>query len=112
MMANSSIKTITALQLKELLSHEDASLLVLDVREAKELKICTLPTFLHIPLGDLPREWEQLPQDRIIVTVCHHGYRSLQAAIFLMSHGFEKVLNLEGGIQAWANQVDPLMVQY
>lgn len=86
--------------------------LILDVRETEELKICALPIFLHIPLGDLTREWEQLPRDRAIVTVCHHGRRSLQAAIFLKFHGFEKVLNLKGGMQAWADQVDPLIAQY
>jgi len=111
MTANASIETITALQLKELLS-QGTSLLVLDVRESRELEICALPTFFHIPLGDLPKKWEHLPQDRIIVTVCHHGYRSLQAAIFLKSHGLERVLNLQGGLQAWADQVDPLMAQY
>lgn len=110
-MADSSIETITALQLKELLS-QDASLFVLDVREAKELEICTLPTFFHIPLGNLSKEWKYLPQDRVIITVCHHGYRSLQAAIFLKSHGLGRVLNLQGGLQAWADQVDPLMAQY
>lgn len=106
-----SIKGITALQLKEMLDG-DAPPLVLDVREAEELEVCALPTFLHIPLGSLTREWEQLPQDRVIVTLCHHGRRSLQAAIVLKSHGFERVLNLHGGIQAWADQVDPLMEQY
>lgn len=106
-----SVKNITPLQLKELLS-EDVRLLVLDVRETEELEICALPNFLHIPLGNLTREWEQLPRDHVIVTVCHHGRRSLQAAIFLKSRGFERVLNLYGGMQAWAEQVDPLMAQY
>lgn len=105
------MESITALQLKQLLS-QDVHPLILDVREDEELKICSLPTFFHIPLGNLIREWDQLPRDRIIVIVCHHGRRSLQAAIFLKSHGFKKVLNLQGGIQAWADQVDPLMAQY
>ncbi len=111
MTIDSSFENITALQLKDLLS-KDVPPLVLDVREAEELKICTLPTFLHIPLGNLIKKWEEIPQDRVIVAVCHHGRRSLQAVIFLKSYGFEKVLNLQGGIQAWADQIDPLMVQY
>jgi rhodanese-related sulfurtransferase len=111
MLIDYSIKNITALQLKELLSG-DVAPLVLDVRETEEVEICTLPTFVHIPLGNLTREWEQLSRDHVIVTVCHHGRRSLQAAIFLRSCGFEKVLNLQGGIQSWADQVDPLMAQY
>lgn len=111
MSADSFIENITALQLKELLS-QDVHPLILDVREAEELKICALPTFFHIPLGNLTREWNQLPRGHGVVTVCHHGRRSLQAAIFLKSRGFEKVLNLQGGMQAWADQVDPLMAQY
>lgn len=111
MVPNFTIEAITALQLKELLG-KDAHPLVLDVREAEELKICSLPTYTHIPLGCLQKELDYLPRDRIIVTVCHHGRRSLQAALFLKHHGFGQVLNLEGGIQAWAEQVDPLMKRY
>lgn len=111
MIADSAIENITALQLKELLSR-DTSPLILDVREADELKICALPSFIHIPLGNLLTEWDQLPRERVIVTVCHHGRRSLQACLFLKSQGFEKVLNLVGGIEAWAAQIDPRMVRY
>ena len=106
-----SVKSITALQLQELLGGNYPPL-ILDVREGEELKICALPAFVHIPLGDLQAEWEQLSGNRTIVTVCHHGRRSLQAAIFLKSHGIKEVLNLAGGMQAWAEQVDPLMAQY
>jgi rhodanese-related sulfurtransferase len=107
----STVEVITAPQLKKLLA-TDHPPIVLDVREDDELKICAMPTFIHISLGDLSQKWNQLPKDQLIVTVCHHGYRSLQAALFLKSHGFDQVLNLEGGIQAWADQVDADMVQY
>lgn len=111
MTTDSAIENITALQLKEMLSKDNPPL-ILDVREADELKICALPTFIHISLGNLLKEWDQLPRERVIVTVCHHGRRSLQAYLFLKSQGFEKVLNLVGGIEAWADQIDPLMVRY
>lgn len=111
MTSDFSIETITPLELKNLLM-QDIPPLILDVRETEELKICALPSFMHIPLGSLPSEWDLLPQDRVIVTLCHHGHRSLQAALFLKSHGFSQVLNLNGGIHAWAEQVDPRMERY
>ena len=107
----STVGVITPLQLKELLT-TDHPPIVLDVREDDELKICVMPTFVHIPLGDLSQQLSQLPKDQLIVTVCHHGYRSLQAGLFLKSHGFDQVSNLEGGIHAWADQVDAGMGQY
>jgi len=109
--ADFSVKSITALQLHELLGGVSPPL-ILDVREKDELEICALPAFAHIPLGDLPAKWEQLPHNQIIVTVCHHGVRSLRAAAFLKSCGIGEVLNLAGGIQAWAEQVDPFMARY
>jgi len=108
---DSTVGVITALQLKELLA-TDHPPIVLDVREDEELKICSLPTYVHIPLRDLSQEWDQLPKDQLIVTLCHHGYRSLQAGLFLINHGYDQVLNLEGGIHAWADQVDPSMTRY
>lgn len=108
---DSSSETISVVQLNELLASDNPPL-VLDVRESEELKTCTLPAFVHIPLGNLSSEWKHLPQNQLIVTLCHHGYRSLQAALFLKSHGFDQVANLTGGIQAWADQVDPSMKVY
>lgn len=109
------IQSITVLQLKELLIQGPPPL-VLDVREEEELKICALPTFVHIPLsdllGNLSHEWEKLPIDRVIVMLCHHGRRSLQAALFLKSKGYDQVLNLAGGIHAWATQIDGTMARY
>lgn len=106
-----SIETITPLQLKELLAQNNPPL-VLDVREAEELTVCVLPNVTHIPLGNLPGEANKLPEGRVIVTLCHHGYRSFQAALWLKSRGFSQVLNLTGGIHAWAEQIDPSMRRY
>jgi len=112
MMTNDfSVETVTVLQLRDLLLSVNPPI-VLDVREKHEVAVCALPTFVHIPLGDLVREWHQLPKGATIVTLCHHGYRSLKAALFLKSLGFECVANIQGGIQAWAEQIDLDMPQY
>lgn len=111
MLADDSMETITPVQLKEHLVSDNPPI-ILDVREAAELNICVLPKVVHIPLGSLASEWDQLRKDRLIVTLCHHGYRSMQAALFLKSHGFLHVMNLTGGIHAWAEQVDQGMKRY
>jgi rhodanese-related sulfurtransferase len=105
MFSASSVDVITPQQLQELILSGNSPI-ILDVRETVELQICALPNSLHIPLGNLTNEWENLPKDQPIVVLCHHGYRSMQAASFLKSLGFNQVMNLHGGIHAWAKQID------
>jgi|GEM_PF-496314 len=85
---------------------------ILDVRDTAELSICAFSRFIHIPLSNLPQELDRLAEDQPMVIVCHHGLRSLHAAIFLKSRGFSQVCNLKGGIHAWAIQVDTTMKTY
>jgi rhodanese-related sulfurtransferase len=107
----SLVKSITPVDLKQLLAQGNPPL-ILDVREAEELKICSLPNAIHIPLRNLPVALDRLPEGRSVVTVCHYGRRSLQGALFLKNQGIEQVLNLAGGIDAWAEQVDASMKRY
>jgi rhodanese-related sulfurtransferase len=111
MIEDITVKTITVQELQEALK-QDLPPIVLDVREEAEVKLCALPTFLHIPLRELTHTLDRIPQDQVIVTVCHHGFRSYRAAAFLKQNGFEEVLNLTGGIDAWANKVDQKMARY
>lgn len=87
-------------------------LAVLDVREPWETDICAIEGSLKIPLGTLPQSVGQLPQEDPLVVVCHHGARSLQAVMWLRSHGFDNAVNLRGGIDAWARAIDPAMATY
>ena len=82
---------------------------LLDVRQPWEFKICQLPNSINICLNDLYNSVPQLPDEKEIVTICHHGIRSQQAAIFLEQRGYEKVMNLQGGINAWARDINPTM---
>lgn len=86
--------------------------LVLDVRECWELDICALDGAVHIPLGELAERRGELERQSPIVVLCHHGVRSLHAAEFLHGCGFADVADLLGGIEAWAEQVDPGMARY
>lgn len=86
--------------------------LLLDVREAWELKIASLPGALHIPMQDVPDRLSELSRDADLVVVCHHGNRSRVVARYLEQNGFDRVFNLAGGIDAWAQQVAPGMAEY
>jgi len=94
--------------------------LVLDVREPWELQTASVKadgfTLLHIPMRDLPARLAELQQahgtDQPIACLCHHGMRSLQVANFLAQAGFTEVVNLQGGIDAWSQHIDPGVAQY
>lgn len=85
---------------------------LLDVREAWELDICGFDDALHVPLADLPARLGDLPDDRPLVVVCHHGVRSARATAALRRLGIDRAVNLDGGIDAWARAVDPAMAVY
>lgn len=85
---------------------------VVDVREPWEVERCRIEGSRSIPLRDLPAKAADLPQDRDLVLVCHHGGRSAQAAMWLTRNGYTRVHNLEGGVEAWAVTVDPRMPRY
>lgn len=102
---------ITAQELKERLAH-GSELQLVDVREPSEFDICNLGGEL-IPLGELPRQAGRVRHDIPVVMICHHGFRSAQAIRYLSQRlGYENLLNLKGGIHAWATQVDPTMATY
>lgn len=86
---------------------------LLDVRTDEERAICTLPAAIHIPMNLIPLRQNELPDDDLpIVVYCHHGIRSLNVARYLAHVGFENVANLQGGIDAWARQIDPSLARY
>jgi len=85
---------------------------VLDVREPYEIFLASFPGATHIPMGDIPSRLSELDPDRETVVVCHHGIRSAQVAIYLARMGFEHVLNLSGGIDAWSETADPATPRY
>jgi rhodanese-related sulfurtransferase len=100
---------INAEELKGLLS--DVTLL--DVREPWEFQIARIEGSKHIPMGDVPsRAHKELDPDAHIVVVCHHGVRSLKVTHWLRQQGFEQVLSLRGGIDAWSRTVDATVPVY
>lgn len=85
---------------------------VLDVREDWERQICRVDPSIDVPMAAVPQAVDDLPRDRPLVVMCHHGVRSLQAAMWLRTRGFDNVVNLAGGIDAWRREIDPTMEGY
>jgi sulfur-carrier protein adenylyltransferase/sulfurtransferase len=102
---------ITALELKKRLDAGD-DLVIVDVREPNEYQINRIPGSTLIPLGELPRRYQELDPDREIVLQCKMGGRSAKAQDFLRTVGFTKTKNLRGGVLAWIDQVDPTQPKY
>jgi adenylyltransferase/sulfurtransferase len=102
---------IAPAQLRARLDHGD-DIAVVDVREPHEWRICHIEGARLVPLATLPQHLDELPRDRDIVVHCKSGGRSARAAAFLRAQGFERVLDLSGGILAWIDRVDPSQSKY
>ncbi|MBM3384731.1 MAG: sulfurtransferase [Betaproteobacteria bacterium] len=85
---------------------------LLDVREPWEYDTCRIEGSRLVPLRELPARAAEYDPQAQTVMICHHGGRSLQAAMFLERQGFACVFNLTGGIAAWSRSVDLSMPQY
>ena len=85
---------------------------VLDVREAWELGICSLPGTLHMPMNEVPDRLAELDASQPLVVMCRSGGRSLRVAQYLEQQGFARVSNLTGGILAWGERIDPSLRPY
>jgi len=104
------IKEISVGLLSEKLQSTD--LKIIDVREAFELEICSIPNSIHIPLGKIESAYSQLDKNATYYMLCHHGSRSMAACELLHRNGITRVVNIAGGIHAWAKEVDTEMSTY
>jgi rhodanese-related sulfurtransferase len=88
---------------------------LLDVRETWEFERAKIADSICVPMSTLASrvdEIRDLQSDKPLVVICHHGIRSMHVAQFLASQGFEALINLRGGIDAWSIQVDPSIPVY
>jgi len=85
---------------------------LLDVREPHEYAFSDLPESVKIPLGSLPQNYEKLSPADDIVVYCRVGGRSANAVQFLQQKGYGKAVNLAGGINSWAERIDPSLSRY
>ena len=94
------------------LLQQSEHLTLIDVREPSEFNLCQIHGSINIPVGQIASRLMDFELDQELVTICHHGMRSHAVGEFLEAKGFTKVINLLGGIDAWAREVDPTMPRY
>jgi len=85
---------------------------VLDIRDRDEIEICSIQPSTWIPMQEVAGRMQELPREHPLVVLCHHGVRSAGVARVLRDNGFDNVCNLAGGIDAWAQRIDPQMRRY
>ena len=119
------VEQLTPRELAALLQDRETAPLLLDVREPWEFSLCRIPGARLLPMRQIPAAlippdpaWPEgeasdaLDPARPLVVICHHGIRSQQVALYLTHNGFQRVMNLQGGVAAWAAEVDPAMPTY
>ncbi|MBD2751319.1 molybdopterin-synthase adenylyltransferase MoeB [Spirosoma validum] len=103
---------MSATELADRLAKGD-NIFLLDVRERPEYDVCHLDGAVLIPIDMIPNNRKRIPTDRPVVVYCHHGIRSANVAQYLYAQdGLANLYNLEGGINAWARDVEPEMAVY
>ncbi|MBF0239786.1 MAG: molybdopterin-synthase adenylyltransferase MoeB [SAR324 cluster bacterium] len=103
--------TITAPELEEMIN-DGEEMVLLDVREPSEWEICHIENAKLVPLSDIDQEIANLDKDTLTIAYCHVGERSLEALKKLVRLGFTKAKHLGGGIDQWADIVDPSLPKY
>ncbi len=103
-------ENIAPRELKRRLDAEDAPVL-LDVRELWEFEIARIEGSKLVPMGEMPERVSELDPSVETVVICHHGSRSAYVTQALQQAGFENVLNLEGGLDAYTRE-DPSVPRY
>ena len=109
--AGTATAEITAEELKKRIDNGE-NVFILDVRNPEEVQICRIPGSTLLPLPVLGQRFRELDPERAMVVHCKSGMRSAKAIQFLREQGFHKLMNLKGGILAWADKVDPGMMKY
>ena len=102
---------INVVETKQLLE-KPGQVELIDVREPFERELCAIAGSTHVPMGQIPEQLATLPKDRHLLIYCHHGGRSMRVTQFLRGQGYTQVTNVGGGIDAWAEQIDPGMKRY
>jgi molybdopterin/thiamine biosynthesis adenylyltransferase/rhodanese-related sulfurtransferase/molybdopterin converting factor small subunit len=109
--SSASATDMTPKELKAALDRGD-KLVIVDVREPQEWQIARIDGAVLIPLGEVPQRYGEIDKNQLVVCQCRSGVRSAKAASFLRSVGFERVVNLTGGILRWSDEVDPTQPKY
>lgn len=100
------MKTITVAELKKRMDANE-NIQIIDVREDWEVEAANFGAE-HIPMGNIATSIDKISRDKDVIIHCRSGKRSARMIQFLeTNHNFDNLYNLEGGIQAWAQEIDP-----
>lgn len=99
---------------RDRLAAGDETLLLLDCRRDDEVSLARIEPSVHVPMEEVHDRLMELEAhaDREIVVYCHHGRRSLRVAVLLRQNGFDRVMSMAGGIDAWSERIDPSKARY
>ena len=106
------MREFSATQLQGYLETAPARPLLLDVREPWEFDKACIEGATLVPMRTVPERLQDFKPDQEIVVICHHGIRSRMIGLYLENHGFTNIINLNGGVEAWAREIDPDMETY
>lgn len=106
------MQEISVRQLHARLGNNGEAPLLLDVREPWEFDICRIDGSRLLPMHRIVTDLGELDPERETVVICHHGVRSRRVALYMEHQGFSCVINLRGGVDAWAQEVDRAMPIY
>ena len=104
------IQDLTPKEFKDYLVDDEVTLV--DVREQWEFDICQIKGAILMPMGEIAKSYANLNKDSKLALYCHSGIRSMHVADFLLSKGFQSLSNLQGGIDAWAQEIDTRVERY
>ena len=104
------IQDLTPKEFRDCLVDDEVTLV--DVREKWEFDICQIKGAILIPMGEITENYVNLNKNKKIALYCHSGIRSMHVADFLLSQGFQSLANLQGGIDAWAQEIDTTLERY
>jgi len=106
------MREFTATELRDYLDTAEQQPLLLDVRETWEFDKARIDGSTLVPMRSVPAHLAELDPQRETVVICHHGIRSRMVGRYLESQGFSNIINLSGGVAAWASDVDRQMATY
>ncbi len=108
---NAPFRNLSATEIKEILDHKNGTRII-DVREEWEHKLAKIENSELMPLSSFMSHVSELDRDEELIFYCHTGVRSANVCNYLAAQGFKNLINLNGGIEAWTNEVDPSVPRY
>ena len=100
------VKRLSPAEAKSILTQQ-ANVRLIDVREKWEYDTAKIENSELMPLSEFNKHFSKLSPDDYLIIFCHHGNRSMTVSSYLVQNGFKNVSNLEGGIDAWAQEIEP-----